>query len=209
MAQSRVKAMGLTAVLSPTNPEAEATSGGVGILVRHPLGVQVCEPRSTAFAEAHRLGRAVMAIVALGGSVPALIVSFYGWASDGLDFRKADRTAALMASILEELSLWPSMPCIVAGDMNASANSVAPVASALARGDLLDIGHLAPAWGAEADLPTSWAHNAKAPTRIDHVFCNVEASLLVRSFRHLGFGKFDVHAPLCLGLSCDKPAPAR
>eukprot|EP00969_Alexandrium_andersonii_P193411 8542065-Alexandrium_andersonii.AAC.1 len=65
-----------------------------------------------------------MAIVGLGAKTPLIIVSCYGWASSAAGEDICARTNALMGAILGELTEWPNLPCLIAGDLNAQTQQL-------------------------------------------------------------------------------------
>eukprot|EP00969_Alexandrium_andersonii_P012504 544900-Alexandrium_andersonii.AAC.1 len=98
-----LKEKGYGCVFSPCDPEASKPSGGVAIACKRPRLCQPCIPRTTGFARAIELGRAVMTMLSLGRAVPLLVVSIYGWAKDGDEFNRFERSSGLLLAVFLSL----------------------------------------------------------------------------------------------------------
>ena len=200
---------GYSAVFSCTDPESSGISGGVGLAVKKPLGSQACQPNTVAFKEAAALGRATLALVALGSHFPVLVCSFYAWHTPHKDPLRLARTASLMQAVLDEVATWPLLPAILLGDLNTTPDKVESVSPRLLSQEWHDVGMRAEAWGGLPNQATAWAHNARAPSRLDCILVNSPMLQHIRSFRHHGFGQLDVHAMISIGILTGKPNPCR
>ena len=58
-------------------------------------------------------------------------------------------------------------------------------------------------------MPTSWAHGAKSPSRIDFMFASTRMVPLLANFHNEGFGQFDVHAALSATIRAAPPESVR
>lgn len=74
--RARMGALGYDLFLTGPDPESERPCGGVAIAVQRPLGARLAEHRSSAFADAVHMGRAIMAIVAIGSRTPTMFIPF-------------------------------------------------------------------------------------------------------------------------------------
>lgn len=102
-----------------------------------------------------------------------------------------------MLAISNELRLWPRMPVMLMGDLNARIPQVHSLHWQVAAGHWHDSGAVASTWGPARDAePTAHAHGCKAPSRTDYALANDQARGLIRSFELLGFDHVDVHTPL-------------
>ena len=72
---------GFTAHLSPTDAESASPCGGVGVLVRRPIGSFLCQPKTEEYARAFKLGRLILTVVSISDSFAVMVASVYGWAS--------------------------------------------------------------------------------------------------------------------------------
>eukprot|EP00969_Alexandrium_andersonii_P296428 13099593-Alexandrium_andersonii.AAC.1 len=98
-----------------------------------------------------------------------MVASVYGWATQDTVADKHVRTSALCEAVLGEIHLWPRVPVIFAGDLNAQADKLPSLRMALAQGVLYDVGALAQVWGGEAAQHTACAHNSVVGSRIDYM----------------------------------------
>ena len=202
-----LKAKGMAAILSPTDPEAGGATGGVAIIAKRPCVIQPCTPNTTAFEQACQLGRCIMGMVSVGPNVTVACISAYGWASKSSEHSKFARTDALLAAIDGELAHWPDMPVIIRADLNARVEHLPTLARRVQAAQWHDLGSKAEAWGSPPSQPTCWAHNAKSPTRADYLIVNNHALSLVQGFEYHGWGYFDVHSPISAVLSTSTPEP--
>ena len=106
----------------------------------------------------------MLCIVGLGKTMPMLAMTLYAWASDDAEFTKKTRNEALAEAAMQELALWPSLPLLIAADLNGDIAHSPPFATPIRERRLFDVGGIANTWGAIASQPTAWAHNSKAPT---------------------------------------------
>ena len=206
-AEAKFARLGYDLYASPCNPEADSVAGGVAMAFKRPLAAQVGEPRTAAFAQAVQLGRALLAITSLGRATPFIFVTAYGWAKDGEDFKRLERTSALCVAIRDELACWPKLPTIIAADLNALPEQIPSIRESMIQGQWHDIGHLGPVWGQPPDLPTARAHNSKMDSRIDCILANTEALGQINGHTNHGFGWVDVHAPLEISIRAKPPQP--
>ena len=204
-------AEGFATVVSPTDPEASTPTGGVGIAVKRPLACLECKPITPEFAEAKSLGRACMVLTSAGPCTPILVGAFYGWPCSSKDKAKQARTDALIRALILESKAWPDLPCILLGDLNSeSPADIDALRGALQASEWHDLGAKCQPWNVAPCMPTARAHNTSRFTRLDYILCNNHALPHVGSFRHHGFGKFDVHAMLSVGIrSAPPPEPVR
>ena len=145
----------------------------------------------------------------LVSSLPLMIATFYGWTSSDATKDRLARTSALMGAIAAELVEWPGLPCVVLGDLNATAAKVPLLWSLLSEGAWHEVGLHASAWGAVDSAPTAKAHNSTVPTRLDHMFVNDFALPLIQEFTLGEFGVFDVHRQIAVSLKANTPPPRR
>ena len=209
VARAAARKEGFEAYLSPPDPETLAPSGGVGILVKKPLGSQPVKANTEAYEKASQAGRALLCMVALGGRCPAMVGSFYGWASQEKGEDKYARTSELMDALVRETLHWDSLPVFLLGDMNAPLERVAAMHHFVEVGAFHDAGAIASAWGGVDFAPTAQAHNSDRQTRIDYVFMNSAAVSLTKQWHMHDFGVFDVHRTLSFSVDTGVPKPVR
>ena len=196
VAKASLRKLGYSCIISPPDPEAQRPSGGTAILVKRPLSCQECAPQTKRFEQAVALGRASLAMIAIGTHTPLLVVSVYGWGSSESSDQsnRFERTSDLLEAVSAEVRHWPACPAVIAGDFNAGPSKLPPLGQALWSGAWFDLGTLAGLWGQEPCQATAIAHNACNPSRLDFVLANVAAFPLVKSWAVHGFGEFDVHS---------------
>ena len=145
-------------------------SAGVSLMAKRPMAIFTPRPKSQAFLSFEALGRLTMAVVALGPSMPCLVMSMYGYVKDDYK-RKCIATSELFEAAVQEARLWPKLPMLICADLNADPLAVQSVRYEIEHQHLFDIGSLASVWGESIANPRLRPMGPNAPHAL--ISCSV------------------------------------
>ena len=103
MAKAQANGLGMTLILTGTDPEQTKPGAGVGLITRDPAHVRQLAMNTSEGAKAQSLGRLIKGAIKAQTGHEYLAMVCYGWQGSDQDPHKASRTDALiMAARLEE-----------------------------------------------------------------------------------------------------------
>lgn len=189
-----------TLIVGPSDPEHGKASAGVGILCSDDIKPYPIPKPTEAYLDAVETGRCMILNFDLEkDTLPIAIM--YGWTGGAKGTIAADRTNDLLDSLLEQMSLLPEGPKLIASDFNGTHDGIQHLHDMITKHGWIDVGATRRLCPQGVNQNTCHTNSDAKQSRIDLIPANCHAESALSNFKVDQEDLFLTHRPVGVELT--------